>query len=88
MVPFSSDFPVTTTQDISEWLSSSCMATLCMSPLADPQHFQLAESSSSLHPWFLACDCRVHWGFSHSGYPSQARHACSEAWPVSVGQTV
>lgn len=65
MVPFSSDFSVTIAQDISEWFSSSCMSPLCMSPLADLQHLQLTESSSSLHPWFLACDCRVH-GTSHT----------------------
>lgn len=35
MVPFSSDFSLTVAQEISECLSSSCMATVCMSPLAD-----------------------------------------------------
>lgn len=35
MVPFSSDFSLTVAQEISECLSSSCMATVCISPLAD-----------------------------------------------------
>lgn len=35
VVPFSSDFSVTLAQEISEWLSSFCMTTVCMSSLAD-----------------------------------------------------
>lgn len=35
MVPFSSEFSLTITQEISECFLSSCMATVCTSPLAD-----------------------------------------------------